>query len=119
MHDSFPAPDFDLRMSTGQCRSWKEEASAHKRQLLVEVVPNLRAMEDEQIQAGYEDQCCALSELSADRPAWEVVEHLLPAGCEQAACDCRAMMYPPWQHHLGVGVVEGAAHPSARRLLAA
>lgn len=47
-------------------------------------------MEDEQAQL--DEDWWDLDDLEADRPEWEVVEHLLPTGWEQAARDCRAMV---------------------------
>lgn len=47
-------------------------------------------MEDEQ--TNFDEDWWDLGELMPDRPEWEVVEHLLPAGWEQAARDCRAMV---------------------------
>ncbi|MFC6841508.1 hypothetical protein [Xanthomonas theicola] len=49
-------------------------------------------MGDEQAQVQWDKGWWDLGDLETDRPAWEVVERLLPAGWERAARDCRAMV---------------------------
>ncbi|KAF1046325.1 MAG: hypothetical protein GAK38_02565 [Xylophilus sp.] len=58
---------------------------------MTRVVANFGPMKDEQVQLA--EDWWGLDELESGRPEWEVVEHLLPAGWEQASRDCRAMVY--------------------------